>query len=91
MTPANIRRHNTGKQPNQQDGSERADQQAAKGVKTSHNKIIAHKTVTDIWAELGLEEIPDMYDTDSNGSGGSQISDEDDNDVVWVNDKRPLL
>ena len=29
-----------------------------------------------IWGELGLQEMPDSYDTDSNCSGGSHISEE---------------
>ena len=40
-------------------GHEQADQQAAKGAKISLQQVIVHKTVTGIWAELGLEEMPD--------------------------------
>ena len=43
------------------EGNERADQQAVKGAKASLHQVTAHKAVADIWAELGLEEMPDEY------------------------------
>ena len=54
-----------------------------------NEKVVQHKTVTGICVEVGLQEMPDSYDMDSNDSGGSLITDEEDDEVVWVNDKRP--
>ena len=73
------------------DRNERADQQAAEGAKISHEKVVAHKMVTDIWAGLGLQEMPDTYDTDSNDSGGLWLSDAQGDEPVWSPDKRPWL
>ena len=47
------------------EGNEKADQKEAKGA-----KAVQRKTVTDIWAALGPQEMPDSYDTDSWGGGG---------------------
>ena len=57
-------------------GNEWADQQAAKGAKLSLQQVAVHKTVTDIWAELGFEEMPDEY-SDPDVSRGSGISDDE--------------
>ena len=71
-------------------GNECADQNAAKGARIAQREVLAHKEVTDIWEDLGLEEVPDSYDSDSNQSGGSNISDEsrgegvcDDSDEIF--------
>ena len=40
----------------------------------SLHQVIVHKIVTDIWTELGLEEIPNEY-SDSDILGWSRISD----------------
>ena len=53
------------------DGKECADQKTAKGAKMSHEQALKHKAVMDIWAELGLQEMPDTFDSDSNESKGS--------------------
>ena len=34
------------------DGNEQADRQAAKGAKIRQHKVIAHRTVTDVWQGL---------------------------------------
>ena len=57
--------------------------QVAKGAKLSHDTVVAHKTVTDIWADLDLQEMPDSYDTDSHGAEGSQLSDAEGDEPVW--------
>ena len=43
------------------------------------------KSVQDIWGDLGRQEMPDSYDTDSNCSRGSHISEElnEDNSKNW--------
>ena len=38
-------------------------------------QVLKHTAVTDIWAELGLQEMPDTLDSDSNESYGSWLSD----------------
>ena len=51
--------------------------------------LIERKSATDIWADLGLQEMPDCYDSDSNVSGGSGLSDSDsENDVLSEKGKR---
>ena len=64
-------------------GNELADLSAGRGAKAAKCAVIAHKSITDIWADLGLQEIPDCYDSDSNTSGGSGLFDRDsDSDVL---------
>ena len=55
-------------------GNEEADVRAAKGAKQALHDVQKAKQVTDIWEELGLEEMPDSWDTDSNRSRGSGVS-----------------
>ena len=47
-------------------GNEEADVRVAKGAKQAVHDVQKAKQVTDIWEELGLEEMPDSWDTDSN-------------------------
>ena len=55
--------------------NEKADVSAAKGAKQAlQDAHKAKQTLTDIWEELGLEEMPDSWDTDSNRSAGSSVS-----------------
>ena len=71
------------------DGNKRAVQQAAKRAKASHEQVLKHKAITDIWAELGLQEMPETtFDSDSNESGGSQLSDGEGDEAPWSPDKR---
>ena len=51
-------------------GNEEADVRAAKGAKQALQDVQKAKQVTDIWEELGLEEMPDSWDTNSNRSTG---------------------
>ena len=74
-------------------GNERADRQAAKGACISLQQVTVHKAVTDIWADLGLEEMPDEY-SDSDVSRGSRNSDDEalgGENEVDVAVKRPRL
>ena len=43
--------------------------------KISHEQVLKHKAVMDIWTELGLQKISDKFDGDVHESGGSQLSD----------------
>ena len=54
-------------------GNEQADAKASKGAKKAYECVMNQKSVQDIWGELGLQEMPDCYDTDSNCSAGSHI------------------
>ena len=47
------------------------DQQAANAAKTSLQQVTVHKTVMDIWTEIGPEEMPDGY-SDGRCVGGVQ-------------------
>ena len=49
---------------------------AAKGAKIAHQQVVQHKAVTDIEQDLGLQEMSDSYDPDSDYSGGSRLSEE---------------
>ena len=72
-------------------GKEQADQQAAKGARTSLQQVTVHKTITDIWANLGSEEMPDEY-SDSDVFWGSRISEDqvlDDESDFDTSVKRP--
>ena len=51
-------------------GNKCADQNAAKGARIAQGEVLARLEVVDIWEELGSEEMPDSYDSDSNQSGG---------------------
>ena len=66
-------------------GNEHADAKASKGARKAYECVMKQKSVQDIWGELGLQEMPDSYDTDSNCSGGSHISEElnEDNSENW--------
>ena len=66
-------------------GKEHADAKASKGARKAYECVMKQKSVQDIWGELGLQEMPDSYDTDSNCSGGSHISEEsnEDNSENW--------
>ena len=54
-------------------GNEEAD---VKGAKIAHQQLVQHKSVTDMWQDLGLQEVPDSHDSDSDQSGGSSVSEE---------------
>ena len=47
-------------------GNECADQNAAKGARIAKREDMVRKEVTDMWEQLGLEEMPNSYDSDSN-------------------------
>ena len=66
-------------------GNEHADAKASKGARKAYECVMKQKSVQDIWGELGLQEMPDSYDTESNCSGGSHISEElnEDNSENW--------
>ena len=55
-------------------GNEEADIGAAKGAKQALHDVQKAKQVTNIWEELGFEEMPHSWDTDSNRSRGSGVS-----------------
>ena len=41
-----------------------------KGAKLSHQQVPWHKAVADVWADLGLQEMPDTYsDSDESRLG----------------------
>ena len=56
-------------------GNVRVDQNAAKGARIAQREVFTCQEVTGIWEELGLEEMPDSYDSNSNQLGGANISD----------------
>ena len=56
------------------EGNERADLHTRHRAKAAKHAVTAHKSATDIWADLGLQEIPDTYASDSNVLGGSCLS-----------------
>ena len=72
-------------------GNEHADAKASKGAKKAYECVMNQKSVQDIWGELGLQEMPDSYDTDSNCSGGSHISEESNEDSPENWPKQPRL
>ena len=49
------------------------------------------KQVTDMWEELGLVEMPDTWDTDSNRSGGSCVTSDSDEEYPDVWPRQPRL
>ena len=67
------------------------DAKASKGAKKAYECVMNQKSVQDIWGELGLQEMPDSYDTDSNCSGGSHISEESNEDSPENWPKQPRL
>ena len=61
------------------------------GARMSLHQVTVHNTVTDVWADFGLEEMPDEY-LDSDVFGGSRIFDDeasDDDSESDVSVKRP--
>ena len=72
-------------------GNEEADVRAAKGAKQALHDMQKAKQVTDIWEELGLEEMPDSWDIDSNRSGGSSVSSDSSEEYPDVWPKQPRL
>ena len=56
------------------EGNEQVDLRANKGAKIAKNKVAL---LWKFWADLGLQEMPDTYDTDCNDSGGSCLSSEE--------------
>ena len=52
-------------------GNEEADARASKGARHTMHNVLHSKQVTDIQEELGLVEMSDKWDTDSNRLGGS--------------------
>ena len=72
-------------------GNEHTDAKASKGAKRAYECVMNQKSVQDIWGELGLQELPDSYDTDSNCSGGSHISEESNEDSPENWPKQPRL
>ena len=55
---------------------------AAKEAKIAQHQIVQHKSVTYNWQDLGLQEMPDSYDSDSDQSGGSRVSGESEGGVT---------
>ena len=47
-------------------GNECADANTSKGARIAHQRVLAHKAVIGIWEHLGLEEMLDPCDLDSN-------------------------
>ena len=48
-----------------------------------------YNEVTDIWAGLGLEEIPDLDASETAESRGSQVSESEGEEELWSPVKRP--
>ena len=72
-------------------GNEEADSRAAKGAKQAQLEVQRSKQVTTIWEELGLVEMPDTWDTDSNKSGGSCVGSDSDQEYRDVWPEQPRL
>ena len=72
-------------------GNEQADLDAGCGAKAAKRAMIEYRVVTNVWADLGLQEMLDCYNSDSNVSGGSGLCDShSDSDVLleWCGSKR---
>ena len=72
-------------------GNEEANLEVAKGAKQAQREVQRSKQVTDIWEELGLGEMSDTWDTDSNRSGGSCVTSHSDEEYPDAWPKQPRL
>ena len=72
-------------------GNEDADTRASKGARQALHNVMPSKQVTDIWEELGLVEMSDTWETDSNRAGGSCVTSDSDDEFpdAWL--KQPRL
>ena len=74
-------------------GNDHADPNAGRGAKVAKHAVIERKSVTGIWPDLGLQEMPDCYDLDSNVLERSGLSDSDSDSAseelsAWSSRKR---
>ena len=72
-------------------GNEDADAQASKGARQALRNVLPSKQVTDICEELGLVEMSDTWDADSNQSGASCVTSDSDDEFPDAWPKQPHL
>ena len=72
-------------------GNKEAGARASKGARQALHNVLHSKQVTDIWEELGLVEMPDTWDTDSNRLGGSCVTSDSDDELPDAWPKQPRI